>query len=551
MRKRLRRKLLDTKGDRFEAVRDPSRLFLDVARKSGQAVSGAALRGKRSFGMARPGGAADGRDPFGNSAKPLPLPLIQGFAIYWLLLKLVALFVGHPHADEAYYWLWGQHFQLSYFDHAPFHAWLQGLVSMVLGWNIFALRALSVLTTGLTLYLLYLWARRLAPGRWQYFFWLSVALYFSSPLMIFYTTIAIHDRVLTVLAMLSVHCFAWYFADWAEGRRHRVWPLYLAAFLLGLATLTKYNGALVGIGVGLAILVRRDLRPLLRNPHLWLAALLSVLMQAPVLYWNLLSGFASVRFHLVDRPDMFDLGQMSFRGTQALLIETLPVLSPFMVWPMLRFILARAGAGFGGVLHSLGKWVLLASTAVFVAISLSRYVLFYWNIVGYTVFFGLAAWFMRSRILIVLQLLYGFVFSTALLVHFAIYPIFPAPRSEQLFGWSEIAGEVREAEARYGAEFAAGPSWGTASKLAFALRRPDLPALTATTDAFDYWFDPAAFAGKDAIVLVEPDDSEQVPYVSGLFDSFEPVSEFEIGQWGRSLYRYRLYLGRNFRPSPS
>lgn len=499
--------------------------------------------------MVRLRGAADARDHFGKSVKPLPLLLIQGFALYWLLLKAVALFVGHPHADEAYYWLWGQHFQLSYFDHAPFHAWLQGLVSMVLGWNIFALRALSVLTTGLTLYVLYLWARRLSPERWRYFFWLSVALYFSSPLMIFYTTVAIHDRVLTVLTMLSVHCFAWYFADWTEGRRDRVWPLYLAALLLGLATLTKYNGALVGIGVALAILIRSDLRPLLRNPHLWLAALLSVLMQAPVLYWNLVSGFASVRFHLIDRADLFDLSQMSLRNLQPLLAETLLVLSPFMLWPMLRFTVARAGGGFGGVLHSLGKWVLLVSTAVFVMMSLSRYVLFYWNIAGYAVFFGLAAWFTRSRVLIVLQLLYGLVLNTVLIVHFAIFPLLQTPRSEQLFGWQEIAEQVQAAEVQYGAEFAAGPSWGTASKLAFALRRPDLPALTATTDAFDYWFDPAAFVGKDAIVLVEPDDSQHIPYVSGLFDSFEPVSDFEVGAWGVPLYRYRLFLGRNFRPS--
>ena len=34
---------------------------------------------------------------------------------------LYALFAG-PSPDEAYYWLWGQHPGLSYYDHAPFHA---------------------------------------------------------------------------------------------------------------------------------------------------------------------------------------------------------------------------------------------------------------------------------------------------------------------------------------------------------------------------------------------------------------------------------------------
>ena len=47
--------------------------------------------------------------------------------------------------------------------------------------------------------------------------------------------------------------------------------------------------------------VRRESRPLYRSPHLYLAALLSVAIQAPVFYWNLTEGLASYKFHLSER----------------------------------------------------------------------------------------------------------------------------------------------------------------------------------------------------------------------------------------------------------
>src|SRR5690606_13322189 len=84
----------------------------------------------------------------------------------WIVLatlavfRTVLLFRVAPIGDEAYHWLWGQHPDLSYFDHPPLNAWLLGLVSQVLGWNLVSLRLIGWLSTAGTLYLLHLWARR-------------------------------------------------------------------------------------------------------------------------------------------------------------------------------------------------------------------------------------------------------------------------------------------------------------------------------------------------------------------------------------------------------
>ena len=52
--------------------------------------------------------------------------MLQVLVGLFLVLKLVFLFGSGPTSDEAYYWLWGQHPALSYYDHPPFHAWMLG-----------------------------------------------------------------------------------------------------------------------------------------------------------------------------------------------------------------------------------------------------------------------------------------------------------------------------------------------------------------------------------------------------------------------------------------
>ena len=77
-------------------------------------------------------------------------------------LKIVQVFFAAPTADEAYYWLWGQHLDWSYYDHPPLATWLDRLSQSVFGWNLFALRAPTILSFAGSLWILWFWARRLA-----------------------------------------------------------------------------------------------------------------------------------------------------------------------------------------------------------------------------------------------------------------------------------------------------------------------------------------------------------------------------------------------------
>src|SRR6185437_12471207 len=121
-----------------------------------------------------------------------PLWLLMAGVGFFVLLKLAYFLYLPPIGDEAYYWLWGQHPELSYLDHPPLHAWLLGLVSLIFGWNLYSLRLLTWLTFGVNAWIFWLFAKRLAPENPRPWFWATLLIYLGSPIMFVLGTISFH-----------------------------------------------------------------------------------------------------------------------------------------------------------------------------------------------------------------------------------------------------------------------------------------------------------------------------------------------------------------------
>src|SRR6185312_4811357 len=236
------------------------------------------------------------------------------------------------------YWMWGQHLEWSYFDHPPLHAWLLHVVALAFGWSRFSARLLTWASLALVLWVFHVWSRKLAPENSANWFWRAAALYLASPFYFGMTTIAYNDHLLVAFGLLAIHGFTMFAERHASGAPSATRWLYFAAVALGLATLCKYNGAVIGLGFLAALLIRKDLRDTLRTPHPWLAALLAIAMQAPVIYWNLTEGLASFRYHLNDRwtqPGHFD-----WQHPVNFVLLCILFWSPFLVWPAISVIRA-------------------------------------------------------------------------------------------------------------------------------------------------------------------------------------------------------------------
>ena len=480
--------------------------------------------------------------------KLVPLQLVVALL---LALRLYYDLTADLFGDEAYYYLWGQHLSWSYFDHPPLHAWVIRAITTVLP-GVLGLRTLMWLTLGGVLAIFWDWSRRIAPADPKTWFWTAAALYLASPLFFGFTLIAYHDHLLILLSLAAAHCFARFIAQHEGGEQRSFRWLYLAAILLGLATLTKYTGVFVGLGFALTFLFRPKLRPLLLTPYPWAAALLAVGLQAPVLYWNMTEGFASFRYHLDGRWNG-QAGHLDWWHPIRFVLMTVVIWSPLLIWPSVRLVVDRPVAAFASATRSLTLAILAASTLGLLAISVLLDAYFYWSVVGLIGIMPLLAGYIGRRVLLWLHLVFGIVCATLIVVNFAVVPITALnggrdPGSGINFGWTEIAAHMRSAQAATPADLFASTGYSVTAQLAVAIGS-DVADLSPNMSQFSYWVSPGAYDGKSALVLSgENDKREEVDFIRDHFASFTEVDNFTITRFGRPLYTWHIYRGENWRP---
>ena len=476
----------------------------------------------------------------------LPLALVAGF---FLVVKAVMSATMPPIGDEAYYWLWGQHLAPSYFDHPPLHAWLLRLVDMLFGWNLISLRLLTWVSLLATLAVFWNWARRLAPKAPVEYFWRTAGIYLASPLFLGMSTVAFNDHLMMALVVGSAHFMLQFAERWENGsRQYRL--LYVSAALLGFAVLSKYNAVFLGIGYVAFILLRPGLRPLLANAHAWLAGLLSIAIQAPVFYWNLTEGFASYNFHLSERWE--GVLQFDWLGPLVYVLIALVVVSPFAAIGVARYLLNRPEGDFALRARQLAVPVLAISSLTMFALSSVAQVLFYWNIVAFILVLPLATEAFGRRWIFWLHILYGSGMALLLGFNQLVAPVgnlFGAYdwTVSSTYGWNQVGAEVRKARAAHADAFVATTHYTTAAQLGFAIEDPDVVAVSPRHDQFDYWFDPEAHRGEDAIIVADP--YYPIDYVAAQFHSVTVVKQMNIQSYGRVIYSPTIYLAEGFNPA--
>lgn len=478
--------------------------------------------------------------------------LLVAVATYLLAMKVWFSLATFPIADEAYYWMWGQHIGWSYFDHPPLHGWLQGLSHLVLGRSTFALRWMSVATFLGTAWILLDVARRIAGDAWRITFLKSLVVYVAAPVFGIFGSVVFHDYLMVFFVIASAYLFWRYFADVeANGTGRRV-HLFGAAAVLGLAALTKYNGGLLGFAVLGTILIRPRLRPLLLRPELYLAALLAVAMQVPVLIYALQTDFASFRFHLDDRFKGEFTG-LNWRRMQSATTGTLVMLSPFVLMPLARFLLSWKLLPFERPARITALLLFLLSSLPLLYYANVGTILPWWNIVAFALILPVAGRHI-DRVTLTLHALYGMILTTFLVVSFTIVPVTvlfggnAGLETDHAYGWPDIGRAVIENKAKYNADFLATNRYQTASQLGFELDTPDVLALSSRRDAFDDWFDLSTHNGQSAIVLI--DGRDDIETYKTHFGKLTEVWTYTASPLGHPIQSYTLYLGEGFIAAP-
>jgi dolichol-phosphate mannosyltransferase len=200
-----------------------------------------------------------------------------GVVAFSLMLRLIYLGQAQLIPDEAYYWNYAQHMELSFLDHPPMVAWLIWLGTTALGNNEFGVRIGAFLCGLVTMGYLYALARNLYDK--------STAMRALLLLAVLPITFASGILMTPDAPLIAAWAATLYYMERAlVAGRSSAWLGMGVAFGLGL--LSKYTLGLLGIAALLFVILDPTARRWMRRPHPYLAAVLALLLFSPVIIWN-------------------------------------------------------------------------------------------------------------------------------------------------------------------------------------------------------------------------------------------------------------------------
>lgn len=461
-----------------------------------------------------------------------------------LALRIWFHLTASPLPDEAYYWLWGRHLDLSYFDHPPLQAWMQALSHAIFGTNLIALRLPAIVTSGIVFGCLLWWGQRL--GATGNHLLISAAVILASPLMFLMMGMVFNDHLL--IALLSLATIQLYLLfDGQIKRRLRLRHLYLAAVLIGLAGLTKYNAALFALGGFAMIVATRDLRPLLRNPHLYLAGMLTLACLTPVFLWNAGHSGASFQYNLQDRLTQApDLPAYLARVTGFAVGFGL-ALSPMVLGAVLGLYRRNALPKQFALLRQLGLWIFAICSIACLILSYWVPVIYYWNVIAVVALLPLMGVILRRRWL-ALHMVFGLLVNGALIFNHTVFPLAALggrtdDETALMYGWPQISAAISAQDS----DFIVTTDYRSAAILGFWRDTPDVAVIATRRSQFTLWLDRLQRQGQDALIL-SSDAFPLTQVTSSRFDRVEDLGVIEIMRFGHFVTRYHLHRGIHFRP---
>ncbi len=456
--------------------------------------------------------------------------------------------------DEAYYWIWSRSLDFSYYDHPPMVAYMIALAGL-LGESERFVRAPAVLcATGVT-WIIYMLASDIFNNRRTGFLTallLNITLIFGAgSLMI------TPDAPLSFFWMLSLY-FGYKIVDTQK-------PAYWWALGLsfGLALLSKYNAALFAPAFLTFLLISRENRRWLFRPEPYLAFALSIMVFAPVIYWNYLNDWVSFRFQFSHgfNPDSKGaiINAVEFWGGQIALYGLF----------LFFFIIASCiGMGRLGIKLKRDDFLYLCVMSVsllafFLLNSFMKRMEGNWAVIAYFSAIAvtpgfIALWADRTLTAKREWVVYGYRASVALAVLLTIYahiqivePVLPMPQkyeiSRRIYGWRMLADETdkRLKPLKEGA-FILANRYQISTLLTYYTTGHVESYITNGKGRFGYLGSVTRLIGEDAVYVTETGRSD-LARISGYFEKTEPAGKLRIVRQGELIREFRFFKCFNYK----
>ena len=200
--------------------------------------------------------------------------------------------------DEAQYWRWSEKLDFGYYSKPPLVAWVIALPTALFGDAAWAIRISAPVLHGIGAFFLFLLGKRAfdaRTGAW------AAAIYLLMPGIWLSSTLITTDAVL-----LPTWAMALYFL-WRMRDQPTILNAVLAGASVGLSMLGKYAAVYLYSGAILAAFFDRDMRKALLSPAGIAAAIASLVVLGPNLWWNAANDFATLS-HTADNANLAGAG---------------------------------------------------------------------------------------------------------------------------------------------------------------------------------------------------------------------------------------------------
>lgn len=456
--------------------------------------------------------------------------------------------------DEAYYWLWSRHLQLSYFDHPAMMAWWMAASTALFGDEELAIRLPAILAVAAVTLLVFDIAR--IAFRDVRAGWWAIALLNATILFAAAGVLVTPDSPLLVF---------WSLALWAMVRLlddGRIRWLYVLGLSLGLGFTSKYTMVLIAPGILSVFILFPQARRWSRSPHFWAAILLALACTAPVLVWNAHHDWISIKkqlSHSFDAPVAHPLKSMlTFLGTQLGVIT--PLVFVLLLWGM-------GWALWAGWRRRQPAWFLLGATsapllAFFIRHSLGGLVQPHWPGPAYlgAAIATAGAWTAGARLWrrplrlawlsavglggLLVAVTYWQLATASLPIPVKLDPM------SRLGGWDDVARAVEAERTRHPDAFLMATKHEVAGLMTYYLPGHPVVFLTGsagfpripTYDAGDV----AGLPGRDAIYVIK-DSRYPVGDMKRVFRSLTMLSTVDRRWGGRVIDHYEIWLAEDYR----
>ncbi len=457
------------------------------------------------------------------------------------LLRLGLAGVIGLSVDESYTVSISRQLALSYFDHPPLHVWLVGTWARLVGEEQPLLLRLPDITmfAGST-WLMYRLTASVYGHRAG--LWSALALNLVPVFTLNTAGGILPDGPLVLFCLLAVWCFT-RAALVPAPEPHRLWWMLAAGTTAGLALLSKYMAVFTVLSLGVYLLSCR--RCLLTTPAPWLAALLVVILFAPVLLWNYAHDWASLRFQGSRAlPSGFSLLRAALDfGAQ--LLYLLP-------WIALGLMFALARAMRRGPRDEAGWLFACLAVAPIVAFSLAGLwttVLPHWPAIGWLFTFPLLGQLLagieQTRPLMPRRIATATASLLACVVLLAagqaatgwMERLRPGVANDDptldFLDWRGLRSTVARLDLRHKSMIVATVSWIDAGKADYALHGT-IPVICVSRDArqFGFMHDLHSLRGRDAFIVAAAGRRDWLRLANPHFDRIEPLPDIQLTRAG-------------------